>query len=126
VVTALYPANEFRKVSQPAPAITLNAVCLSGMEAIAAAADLISVGQADVVVAVGQESMSRAPHTWSGSRAGQRYGAIELVDSLEHADSPTRSSTGPWGHRPRAVTTMHLASATKSFAEPRNRSIDLR
>lgn len=43
------------------PALTLNAVCLSGMEAIAAAAQIIERGEADVVVAVGQESMSLAP-----------------------------------------------------------------
>lgn len=66
------------------PAITLNAVCLSGMLAVAQGADLIDAGRASIVVAVGQESMSLAPHAWSGSRAGKRYGAIELVDTLEH------------------------------------------
>ncbi|KAB1662412.1 acetyl-CoA C-acyltransferase [Pseudoclavibacter chungangensis] len=66
------------------PAITVNAVCLSGSEAVAEAARLIDAGEAHVVVAVGQESMSLAPHAWSGSRAGQRYGAIELVDTLEN------------------------------------------
>ncbi|TFC01066.1 acetyl-CoA C-acyltransferase [Cryobacterium adonitolivorans] len=66
------------------PAITLNVVCLSGMEAIIAGVRLIDAGEADVVVAVGQESMSRAPHAWSGSRAGRKYGAVELVDTLEH------------------------------------------
>ncbi len=66
------------------PAITLNAVCLSGTEAVVAATRLIDGGEADVVVAVGQESMSLAPHAWSGSRAGARYGAVELVDTLEH------------------------------------------
>lgn len=65
------------------PAITLNAVCLSGMEAVAQAADLIESGQADVVAAVGQESMSLAPHAWAGSRGGMRYGSVELVDTLE-------------------------------------------
>ena len=65
------------------PAMTLNAVCLSGMEAIAAAAAGIAAGEFAVAVAVGQESMSLAPHAWSGSRAGQKYGAIELVDTLE-------------------------------------------
>ncbi|HWD61145.1 MAG TPA: beta-ketoacyl synthase N-terminal-like domain-containing protein, partial [Humibacter sp.] len=65
------------------PAITLNAVCLSGTLAVAAAAKLIEDGDADIVVVVGQESMSLAPHAWSGSRAGQKYGAIELVDTLE-------------------------------------------
>lgn len=66
------------------PAITLNAVCLSGTEAVVAGARLIDAGEADIVVAVGQESMSLAPHAWSGSRAGKRYGAIELIDTLEH------------------------------------------
>lgn len=75
------------------PAITLNAVCLSGMEAIVAGVRLIDAGEADVVVAVGQESMSLAPHAWSGSRAGHRYGAIELVDLLE-ADALTDAFEG--------------------------------
>ncbi|GAA4181956.1 acetyl-CoA C-acyltransferase [Gryllotalpicola koreensis] len=65
------------------PAVTLNAVCLSGMLAVSAAAQLIEGGGADVVVAVGQESMSRAPHAWPGSRVGKKYGAIELLDTLE-------------------------------------------
>ncbi|PJJ61493.1 acetyl-CoA C-acyltransferase [Compostimonas suwonensis] len=65
------------------PAITLNAVCLSGMEAVSSGALLIDQGRADVVVAAGQESMSLAPHAFS-ARAGTRYGAIELVDTLEH------------------------------------------
>ncbi|MDO9397465.1 MAG: acetyl-CoA C-acyltransferase [Herbiconiux sp.] len=66
------------------PALTLNAVCLSGTEAVIAGVRLIEAGEAEIVVAVGQESMSLAPHAWSGSRAGQRYGAIELVDTMEH------------------------------------------
>ncbi|SDY63356.1 acetyl-CoA C-acyltransferase [Herbiconiux ginsengi] len=66
------------------PALTLNAVCLSGTEAIISGARLIDAGDADVVVAVGQESMTLAPHAWSGSRAGKRYGAIELVDTMDH------------------------------------------
>ncbi|MCU1478908.1 MAG: acetyl-CoA C-acyltransferase [Subtercola sp.] len=66
------------------PAITLNAVCLSGMEAVVSAVRLINAGEADVVVAAGQESMTLAPHAWSGSRAGKRYGAIELIDTMEH------------------------------------------
>ncbi|MGA0568558.1 acetyl-CoA C-acyltransferase [Rathayibacter sp. KR2-224] len=65
------------------PAITLNAVCLSGTLAIAAAAKLIEDGDADIVAVVGQESMSLAPHAWSGSRVGQKYGAVELIDTLE-------------------------------------------
>jgi acetyl-CoA C-acetyltransferase len=65
------------------PAITLNAVCLSGMEAIVEGVRLIDWGEADIVLAVGQESMSLAPHAMVGSRVGTKYGAIELIDTLE-------------------------------------------
>ncbi|MHA3685397.1 acetyl-CoA C-acyltransferase [Leucobacter sp. HY1908] len=65
------------------PAITLNAVCLSGAEAVAQAARLIRAGEADVVVAVGQESMSLAPHV-TQLRAGTKYGAAQLVDTVDH------------------------------------------
>ncbi|MFI8411061.1 acetyl-CoA C-acyltransferase [Paeniglutamicibacter gangotriensis] len=64
------------------PALTLNAVCLSGTEAVVAGARLIDAGEADVVVAIGQESMSLAPHV-QRARAGAKYGAIEMIDTLE-------------------------------------------
>lgn len=79
------------------PAMTINIVCLSGMEAVAAAVDLIDKGDADIVVAVGQESMSLAPHALIGSRAGKKYGAMELVDLIDHdglVDSFDRISMG--------------------------------
>jgi acetyl-CoA C-acetyltransferase len=66
------------------PAVTLNVVCLSGIEAIAAAARLVESGEARIVVAVGQESMSLAPHVLPHSRTGVRYGAMELLDTMEH------------------------------------------
>ncbi|CAN5234143.1 acetyl-CoA C-acetyltransferase [soil metagenome] len=66
------------------PAITLNAVCLSGIEAVVNGARLIDSGEADIAVAAGQESMSLAPHAWVGSRQGKKYGAIELIDTLDH------------------------------------------
>ncbi|WP_336992312.1 acetyl-CoA C-acyltransferase [Leucobacter sp. VD1] len=65
------------------PAITLNAVCLSGTEAVSQAARLIAAGEADVVVAVGQESMSLAPHVIP-LRAGTKYGTAQLVDTADH------------------------------------------
>ena len=65
------------------PAMTLNAVCLSGTEAIVAAHRLIAAGEAQVVVAVGQESMSLAPHALVKSRQGTKYGSATLVDTLE-------------------------------------------
>ena len=66
------------------PAITLNAVCLSGIEAVAAAVRLVESGEARIVVAVGQESMSLAPHAMPRSRTGVRYGAIEMLDTMEY------------------------------------------
>jgi acetyl-CoA C-acetyltransferase len=66
------------------PAVTINAVCLSGTEAVIAGVRLIEAGEASIVVAVGQESMTLAPHAWSGSRAGKRYGPIEMLDTMNH------------------------------------------
>lgn len=65
------------------PAMTLNAVCLSGTEAVVAATRLINAGEADVVLAIGQESMSLAPHA-QRARAGTKYGAIEMIDTLAY------------------------------------------
>lgn len=64
------------------PAMTLNKVCLSGLTAIIDAARTIRLGEASVVVAGGQESMSQAPHLLPGSRRGWTYGDIQAVDSL--------------------------------------------
>ena len=64
------------------PAITLNAVCLSGTEAVSQAVRLINAGEAEIVVAVGQESMSLAPHVIP-LRAGTKYGSAELVDTVD-------------------------------------------
>jgi acetyl-CoA C-acetyltransferase len=61
-------------------AMTLNKVCLSGLQAIIDAARLIRLGEADVVVAGGQESMTRAPHLLPGSRAGWPYGSVTMLD----------------------------------------------
>src|SRR5271170_7648390 len=64
------------------PASTVNKVCLSGLDAIAQAADLIRLGEFDVVVAGGMESMSNAPHVLKGSRQGYKYGPVEMLDSM--------------------------------------------
>ena len=65
------------------PAVTLNAVCLSGAEAITQAHRLITSGEASIVACVGQESMSKAPHLISRSRSGTKYGPITVLDSIE-------------------------------------------
>src|SRR5579862_78291 len=64
------------------PALTVNKVCLSGLDAIALAAQLIRLGEHDVIVAGGMESMTRAPHLLPNSRAGYKYGPFEVVDSM--------------------------------------------
>ncbi|NJP45032.1 acetyl-CoA C-acetyltransferase [Actinacidiphila epipremni] len=66
------------------PALTVNKVCLSGLDAIALADQLIRAGEFDIVVAGGQESMTNAPHLLPGGRAGVKYGAIEMLDSMAH------------------------------------------
>ncbi|NJQ00784.1 acetyl-CoA C-acetyltransferase [Streptomyces zingiberis] len=66
------------------PALTVNKVCLSGLDAIALADQLIRAGEFDVVVAGGQESMTNAPHLLPRSREGYRYGAVEVLDSMAH------------------------------------------
>ena len=65
------------------PATTVNKLCLSGLTAIALAAQQITVGQYEIVVAGGTESMSNAPHLLSGARRGFRYGDTPLADALD-------------------------------------------
>ncbi|GGL35981.1 acetyl-CoA C-acetyltransferase [Planomonospora parontospora] len=66
------------------PSLTINKVCLSGMDAIALADQLIRAGEFDVVVAGGMESMSNAPHLLPGLRRGVKYGDAGIVDSMAH------------------------------------------
>ncbi|MGW6696158.1 acetyl-CoA C-acetyltransferase, partial [Rhodococcus sp. NPDC054953] len=66
------------------PALTVNKVCLSGINAIAMADQLIRAGEFDIVVAGGQESMTRAPHLLEKSRAGFKYGDVTLRDHLAY------------------------------------------
>jgi acetyl-CoA C-acetyltransferase len=64
------------------PALTVNKVCLSGLDAIALAAQLVRLGEYDVIVAGGMESMTNAPHLLPKSRAGFRFGPVQLEDSM--------------------------------------------
>jgi acetyl-CoA C-acetyltransferase len=66
------------------PALTINKVCLSGLDAIALADQLIRAGEFDIVVAGGQESMTQAPHLLPKSRAGFKYGDTTLVDHMAY------------------------------------------
>lgn len=65
------------------PAITLNKLCLSGLSAIAHADQLIRLGEHEIIVAGGFESMTNAPHMLLGSRKGTKYGPARMVDALD-------------------------------------------
>jgi acetyl-CoA C-acetyltransferase len=66
------------------PSLTINKVCLSGLDAIALAAQLIRAGEFDIVVAGGMESMTGAPHLLPGARTGFKYGTAELLDAMAY------------------------------------------
>jgi len=66
------------------PSLTINKVCLSGLDAIALADQLIRAGEYDVVVAGGMESMTNAPHLLPGARQGFKFGSTTMLDSMAH------------------------------------------
>ncbi|SHK18860.1 acetyl-CoA C-acetyltransferase [Pseudonocardia thermophila] len=66
------------------PAITINKVCLSGLNAIALADQLIRAGECEIVVAGGQESMTQAPHLLAKSRSGFKYGDVTMLDHMAY------------------------------------------
>ncbi|MCQ4045020.1 acetyl-CoA C-acetyltransferase [Streptantibioticus rubrisoli] len=82
------------------PALTVNKVCLSGLDAIALADQLIRAGEFDVVVAGGQESMTNAPHLLPKSREGYKYGAVEMLDAMAYD-----GLTDPWENIPMGEST---------------------
>jgi len=69
-------------ISMDVPALTVNKVCLSGMEAITLADQLIRAGDHEIIVAGGMESMTNAPHLLPGSREGVKFGPWSLVDAM--------------------------------------------
>ena len=71
-------------VPEHVPALTINKVCVSGINAIALADQLIRAGEVEVVVAGGMESMSEAPYLFPKARFGARMGNTEMVDSMVH------------------------------------------
>jgi acetyl-CoA C-acetyltransferase len=89
------------------PALTVNKVCLSGLDAIALADQLIRAGEFDVVVAGGMESMTNAPHLLPKSRQGYKYGSVELLDAMAYD-----GLTDPFDHVAMgAATERHLGSS---------------
>lgn len=75
------------------PSVAVNSVCLSGARAVIDAARMLLAGDADAVVAGGQESMTRAPHLLPGSRLGWAYGSVEALDHAAH-DGLTDAMSG--------------------------------
>ena len=90
-------------VSKEAPALTLNRLCGSGVQAIISAAQSIMLGDAEVAVAGGAECMSRAPHLLHAGRFGQRMGDVDVVDHL------TGILTDPFGHGIMGITAENVA-----------------
>jgi acetyl-CoA C-acetyltransferase len=69
-------------LAQATPALTINAVCGSGLKAVMLAAQAVAYGDSDIVIAGGQENMSASPHVLAGSRDGQRMGDWKMIDSM--------------------------------------------
>ncbi len=69
-------------VAKETPALTINAVCGSGLKAVMLAAQAVAYGDSDIVIAGGQENMSASPHVLQGSRDGQRMGDWKMIDSM--------------------------------------------
>ena len=80
-ITARQAATE-AGIPMNVPALTINKVCLSGIDAIALADQLIRAGEFDIIVAGGMESMTNAPHLLVGSREGTKYGDWKAIDSM--------------------------------------------
>ncbi len=90
-------------VPMTTPANTINKVCLSGINAIYLADQMIAAGDAEVVVAGGMESMTNAPYLLPGARAGYRMGNSEVIDSLIH--------DGLWC----AFDAVHMGAGTENY-----------
>jgi acetyl-CoA C-acetyltransferase len=85
-------------------AVTINKVCGSGLKAVMLAAQAIRAGDAQIVVAGGMESMSRAPFLLPGARTGWKFGEQKVVDSMQHD-----GLTCPFEHWPMGEAAEHIA-----------------
>jgi acetyl-CoA C-acetyltransferase len=91
-------------IPREVPAMTLNRLCGSGLQAIVSAAQMIMLGDADIVVAGGAESMSRAPFAVPEARFGRRLGDMVMIDML------TSALTDPFGSGHMGVTAENVAA----------------
>src|ERR1043165_7307524 len=87
------------------PALTINKVCLSGLDAIALADQLIRAGEVEIVVAGGMESMTNAPHLLMGQRTGYKYGDVTIKDHMA-----LDGLTDPWDAIPMGESTERLGA----------------
>ncbi|ROZ75313.1 acetyl-CoA C-acetyltransferase [Ramlibacter sp. WS9] len=112
---------------QAVPGLTINAVCGSGLKAVMLAAQAVRCGDADIVVAGGQENMSAAPHVLLGSRDGQRMGDWKMVDSMitdglwdvynqYHMGTTAENVSKKYGVTREMQDALALASQTKAAA----------
>lgn len=91
-------------VPETAPALTLNRLCGSGLQAVVNGAEQIALGKADVVLAGGAESMSRAGHLLTQARGGQRMGTVTAIDMMVGA------LTDPFGAGHMGITAENVAA----------------
>ena len=93
------------------PSVNVNKVCLSGLNSIYLADQMIAAGEADIVVAGGMESMTNAPYLAPGARGGFRYGNAELADAIVKDGLWSAFDACLMGRRPSA--TRPAASAAR-------------
>ncbi|WP_370287633.1 acetyl-CoA C-acetyltransferase [Nocardioides sp.] len=101
------------------PSITINKVCLSGLNAIATADQLIRAGEAEIIVAGGMESMTQAPHLLPKSREGFKFGDTKLVDSMAYDalyDQATQQAMGGLTEQINAEGTQLTREEQDAFA----------
>ncbi len=101
------------------PSITVNKVCLSGLNAVATADQMIRAGEAEIIVAGGMESMTNAPHLLPKSREGFKYGDVALVDSMAYDalfDQSTQQAMGALTEQCNAAGTQLTRAEQDEFA----------
>ncbi len=101
------------------PSITINKVCLSGLNAVATADQMIRAGEAEIIVAGGMESMTNAPHLLPKSREGFKYGDVALVDSMAYDalfDQSTQQAMGALTEQCNANGTQLTRAEQDEFA----------
>jgi acetyl-CoA C-acetyltransferase len=100
------------------PAVTVNLVCGSGLKAVQQAVQAIRCGDAEIVIAGGQESMSNAPYLMNGARDGLRFGHASLQDSMIQDGLWDALTTTTWASPPRTSPTPSTSAASARTPSP--------